>query len=508
MTKLEGLHPVWDKSIIDEHLTTADLNVGEPIRREICFRADAPWEHELDYMNVVKDGDIYRGYYLTHLHSDDVCPKYQYTDEEILDNKWLLLYTNTFICYVESKDGISWYRPSLGIHEYRGSTDNNILLRSEDLEGRYTMFDNFFVFIDDNPLCPPDEKYKALAFACGRLDEDVKSTFREGLSYYASADGIHFRFMRILRVSEGTYDTLNTCSYDKKSGKYVLYYRGWHGIPEGGRRIQGIRDVKMAVSEDFVNWSGFEQIKLDDGIDSPMYTNQIMRYYRNPDILIGFPTRYVERHEWTSNYDELTGKEARLERMKHGHPREGLAVTDCLFMYSRDGEHWTKLDEALFTPGPEAVTNWVYGDCYPAYMMTETLSDDGINTEISMFVPGAVKSAGTGADTPSMLYRYTLRTDGFAYYKAKASGARVVTKPFVLTGDKLEINFATSAYGNIFITVRASDGSESTTVELFGNSTSRRVSFDEKPLSDFVGKEVTLSFDMKDARLYSFEVYS
>ena len=110
--------------------------------------------------------------------------------------------------------------------------------------------------------------------------------------------------------------------------------------------------------------------------------------------------------------------------------------------------------------------------------------------------------------TSSMLYRYTLRTDGFAYYKAKASGARVVTKPFVLTGDKLEINFATSAYGNIFITVRASDGSESTTVELFGNSTSRRVSFDEKPLSDFVGKEVTLSFDMKDARLYSFEVYS
>ena len=119
-----------------------------------------------------------------------------------------------------------------------------------------------------------------------------------------------------------------------------------------------------------------------------------------------------------------------------------------------------------------------------------------------------MKSTDKSGNQAAMIYRYTIRKDGFAYYKAKASGARVVTKPFVLTGDKLEINFATSAYGNIFITVRASDGSESTTVELFGNSTSRRVSFDEKPLSDFVEREVVLCFEMKDARLYSFRISS
>ena len=508
MLHLDGIQPVFDKSIINTDVTTAELEVGTPILREVCFTPDEPWEKDLEYMNVIKDGDIYRGYYLTHFRSNDVCPKYQYTEDEILENKWLIHYVNSFVCYVESDDGITWRKPSLGICEYRGSADNNILLRSEDLAGRYTMLDNFFVFKDTNPNAPSDERYKALAFGCEKLPPEIKSTFREGLSYYASADGIHFRFMRVLNISEGTYDTLNTCSYDEALGKYVVYYRGWHGIPEGGRRIEGVRDVKRAYSTDFVNWSGFEQITFDDGVDSPMYTNQIMRYYRNPNILIGFPTRYVERKEWTSNYDELCGKEARRERMSHGHPREGLAVTDCLFMYSRDGEGFHRFNEALFTPGQETPTNWIYGDCYPAYMMTETLSDDGVNREISMFVPKFTKIDVATGETQKKLYRYTLRRDGFAYYRAKASGATVGTIPFILDGSELYINFATSAFGSVRVTLTASDGATAVSPELFGNSDERRVHFDGCDISALVGKEVTLTFDMKDACLYSFEIRS
>jgi hypothetical protein len=502
--KLSGILPLWDRSIVDRDTTTAKIIVGEPVRRETVFVADREWEYDLDYVNVLKDGDIYRMYFLTHLHSKDHCPKYDFTVEEISENKWLLYYTNTFICYAESTDGIHWERPSLGICEYKGSKDNNIIIRSEDIPEKQTMFDNFFVFKDTNKNCPDDERYKAVAFACGKLDEDVKSEFREGVSYYASSDGIHFRFVRILRIAEGTYDTLNTCSYDEKLGKYVMYYRGWHGIPNGGRRIEGIRDVKRATSSDFVNWEGFEQIQVGD--DEPMYTNNVMPYYRNPDILIGFPTRYVERKVWTKNYDQLTGREARLERMSHGHPREGLAVTDCLFMSSRDGIKWDKYREAFFKPGMETRSNWVYGDCYPAYMMTETMSDDGENKEISMFMPHNYGKLNEEEPTPATLVRWTIRRDGFAYFYADADGADVVTKPFVFDAQEMYINFSTSAFGSIYITMTDTEGGTLTTCELFGDSDQRRVIFEEGEISDLIGKEVRLSFKMRDARLYSFEL--
>jgi len=507
MLRLDGICPLFDRSIIDESETTAELRIARPVKREVCFTPDAPWEGDLHYMNVIRDGDIYRAYYLTHYSSDDPCPKYDYSPDEILENKWLIHYKNSFICYAESRDGIHFTRPVLRICEYNGSKDNNIILRSEDLAGRYTMLDNFFVFKDTNPSCPSDELYKGLGFGCEKLPPEVKSSFREGLSYYASADGIHFRFMRVLNVSEGTYDTLNTCSYDNTTGRYVLYYRGWHGIPEGGRRIEGTRDVKMAVSTDFYEWEGFDRITFDDEEDMPLYTNQIMRYYRNPNILVGFPTRYIERKAWTKNYDELTGAVARRERMQgNNHPREGLAITDCLFMYSRDGKAFHKFNEALFTPGPEIETNWVYGNCYPIYAMTETLSADGINEEISMFIPEPKRQSESTKREPEELYRFTLRKDGFAYYDAKASGAKVTTKPFLLEGDELFLNFATSAFGSVYITAKAADGNSARTCELFGDSTCRRASFEDDGLAPLKGKEITLTFELRDAQIYSFEV--
>lgn len=83
-----------------------------------------------------------------------------------------------------------------------------------------------------------------------------------------------------------------------------------------------------------------------------MYNNNIFAYPRAPQLLIGFPLRYVERKTRTKNYDELCGREDRLQRMKKM-ARLGLAVTDGIFMCSRDGYTFTKYDEAIFPPTPE-----------------------------------------------------------------------------------------------------------------------------------------------------------
>ena len=485
MIKLNGVQPVWEKSIIDFENTTANLDIETPIKRELVFECDKPWEGEMHrYISVIKDEDKYKMYYLAHFQHDEK------VDENDGGNTIMIL--NSFVCYAESNDAIHWVKPSLGIHEWNGSKDNNILLRSVDKPEEGGFFDNFCVFIDTNPACDPSEKYKALAYM---------NLYKLGA--YVSADGIHFKH-KITFDIPGHFDSQNVCSWDEKTGKYVAYVRVIHSAPPDDLNA-GIRGTQKIVSDDFINWSEPEIIKFNDNDEYPLYTNSIRRYYRNPDIFVGFPVRYMERSEWNDSFEQLCGKEARLAKMKF-HKRYSLTVTDCIFMCSRDDLHWDKYDEAIFRPGMEFEGNWTYGNCFNPYFMEETVGEYG-NKEISLYVSEYYSDAvllGNGKGMCDKTYRYTFRRDGFASFKAKYSGAKVVTKPFVFEGDELYINFSTSARGSVYITIKDSDGNTAKTCELFGDSDERRVKLENALVSDFSGKTVTMEFEMKDAKLYSF----
>ena len=55
------------------------------------------------------------------------------------------------ICYAESKDGVHWSRPELGLIEFNGSKKNNIILSG------VVALQAFVPFRDDNPDCKPQE---------------------------------------------------------------------------------------------------------------------------------------------------------------------------------------------------------------------------------------------------------------------------------------------------------------------------------------------------------------
>ena len=485
MLQVKGLQPVWDKSIIDEAQTTADFTVGTPVRREVVFVPDKPWETGMGhYFNVVFNGEKYQMYYISHMA---ISKKEEFNEHlegstiEILD---------LYVCYAESEDGIHWIKPSLGLYEYEGSKDNNIILRSIDKPEAGGFFDNFFVFIDTNPNCPPEKKYKATAYM---------NYYK--LGGYSSPDGIHWTLEGIWDMP-GKFDTLNVCWWDERIEKYVAYVRDFHDIPANGDINAGIRDARRTESPDFVHWTTPELITFNETEDYPIYTNNISRYYRNPDIYIGFPTRYEERKEWSDSFEQLCGKQQRLKAISQAR-RYGLTVTDCVFMSSRDGLHFDKIDEALFAPGMEFDANWIYGNCYPAYFMLETPVGDGENKELSMFVQQGYEHCQSGY--PDILERWTIRIDGFACYTAKYKGAKVVTKPFVFDGDELYLNFSTSAKGHVFITIQDEEGNTATTCELFGDKIDRKVRFENANIADFAGKSVTLTFQMRDAKLYAFE---
>ena len=83
---------------------------------------------------------------------------------------------------------------------------------------------------------------------------------------------------------------------------------------------------------------------------SELYTNQIAPYYRAPHLLLGFPTRYIDRG-WTESAKALPRYEYRQIRAK-GSPREGTAVTDGMFITSRDRKLFSVWPESFVRPGP------------------------------------------------------------------------------------------------------------------------------------------------------------
>ncbi len=464
-----------DDYLLDVEKTTAPFRLHQPARKEVVLVHDASWEGDnCIYHHVFKDGDIYRMYYMGNG---------LITKEGKFDGR------GRRVCYAESRDGLHWEKPNLGLHQWEGSWDNNILLGEETAR-----FDNFMVFRDDNPDCPPDKRYKGIAPFYSKGPTPVEGN---GLWCFNSPDGIYFTLGDLI-TTEGYFDTLNVCFWDPREKMYRLYFRGFHKIP-GGDLNSGIRDVRYIESTDFEHWSKPVMIGLGDARDYPLYTNNVMMYNRAPGLYIGYPTRYVERHQWDGSFEELCGKEKRKWLMGL-HPRYGLAITDSAFMCSHDGKNFKLYDEPFMTPGPENPDNWVYGDCYPALGWLETPSDiRGEETELSTYM-----RMGGWTAKPVQLYRYTIRKDGFVSLHADGKTEIVETKPLIYEGTKLRINFATSARGFVRAALRSAEGEEYISCETFGNTTDRLVAFDDPgAVAKLAGKPVTLRLELCEADLYA-----
>ena len=463
------LEPFWDDFLLDSAQTTAELRNFSPIKREKVLEFGEPWEGDgCDYFNFLRDGDLWRMYYLGW------CTPFNENLPETCEIR---------VCYAESRDGMHWYKPSLGLCEFEGSKDNNILM---DINTQ--KFDNFFVFLDENPDCPPESRYKAVTGDYGPAGAYFRS--------YVSADGIHFTPGSMI-ANNDFYDTLNTAFYDTDQKQYVAYVRGLHDGECGIR----VRDIRRLTSPDFVNWSSSEPLTYFDELDVALYTNVISPYYRAPHIKTGFPSRYIAREVWTPNYDRLCGREKRRIRWEMSE-RFGLAVTDCIFMSSRDGAAFTRYHDPFLRPGAENGRNWVYGDCYPSCGMVETPSADrGAAPELSMFV-----GENHWHGIPTELYRYSIRVDGFAALCAGWKTKMAVTKPIIFEGNALRLNFATSARGSLYVTITDEEGNRAESGELFGDSIARTVDFNAD-LSVFAGKPVKIRLEMTECELYSMQFY-
>ena len=126
-------------SRIVERTKNARLAVGKVQKdeRNPLFAEDKPWEPRFDnlYANVLYDEDenLYKCWYSPFIIDESTTntPK----KDRVNGGKFKYQGRHTGrrremgICYAVSRDGIRWEKPSLGVVEFDGSKDNNIVWR-------------------------------------------------------------------------------------------------------------------------------------------------------------------------------------------------------------------------------------------------------------------------------------------------------------------------------------------------------------------------------------------
>ncbi|MBK8091625.1 MAG: hypothetical protein IPK32_06475 [Verrucomicrobiaceae bacterium] len=103
--------------------------------------------------------------------------------------------------------------------------------------------------------------------------------------------------------------------------------------------------IRTATSRDFIHWENQQDLRYTDSPGEALYTNQVKPYHRAPHLLLGFPTRYIERG-WSESMRALPEYAHRQWRSK-ATDRYGMAITEGLFMASRDGVTFKALERGL-----------------------------------------------------------------------------------------------------------------------------------------------------------------
>lgn len=412
-----------------------------------------------------------------------------------------LLFGHYHLRYAESRDGLRWTFPNLGLYSYKGNKHNNIVFahpRFETMEMKENRRTNWIaspapVFLNEQDMPAADRRgYKYLLTypqsGGGQGPEGRNQVFLIG-----SKDGIHWdranqQSLGLTGISDGWFGMV----YDPRSKKYVAFVRPRDRYQRTGNTQSHVnfeptdfvytgvvrRVARMENSNLWTEWNYASQtVLLTDEQDKNIGSTALMcisvRYHAG--IYYGFLEPFVPKKKiWT----ELT--------------------------LSRDGKSFERLHEMVVAAGPDgawdtkqawASSDWLeVGDEWWIYYWAS-------NREPNTPIRSGRQSIGLAK----------IRKEGFLSMKIPEVGGVVVTKLVTWPGGDLVVN-CDSPQGEMRVRVsdRRRDGIAGfdfkECVPFTGNSVAQTVAWQTHSLDELKGREIRLEFYFaKAADLYSFK---
>ncbi|MBE6954055.1 MAG: hypothetical protein E7452_10960 [Ruminococcaceae bacterium] len=227
------------------------------------LRPDKPWEsRQLNWVSMRVEDGLYRVWYEAFdLDSTHDC--------------------ECRLCYAESRDGEHWEKPNLGICDYHGSKENNIVIDNNVVGGLGIHGHSIFV----DPNAPAEARYRCVFVGIIKHPSGVDGML-DVMSFAYSPDGIRWThglpelpndFLHYPITPFGS-DTQCSVFWDPDYKKYVGYFRTWLHT--------GARSIARSETSDLTSWPTPRTILTPDSTDPHLtdyYNNGATRYTSGGD---------------------------------------------------------------------------------------------------------------------------------------------------------------------------------------------------------------------------------
>lgn len=440
-------------------MTNASLEVNKATKEgKILFTEDffneedrREWEVRYDnsYPNVFYDPNInkYRAYYSTFTKDEESS---NYSLEERKNRTYIPKASRIVsLCYAESEDGVNWEKPNLGITEWKGSKNNNII--GHFLHGSSVLLD----IHEENPK----KKYKMFT----KIDYGNGVHFI-GVSF--SEDGITFDDFIEIPGFNPRADTHNSVIFDEQLNKYVLITRSWR---------DSLRIPVISTSSDFINWSSVKEILPPRGYENQVYS---MPMFIDGDYRIGLPSMFHEGDRDAENFD--------------------LVDVELAYSYQYNGWNYIAPNTPFIERGEG---NYQSGEFDNGCIYASLPVRDGIRTYFYYM-------GGNGQHTnfrETSLSRAYIEHDRYTYYqqKDKEKEAILYTNGFILLSNEffLDADIGDNGFVEIELYTQGHEKISDVNITLEKVDHRYKVIIDK----DLERMRTHLKITFKDARIYNFE---
>ena len=377
-------------------------------------------------------------------------------------------------CYAESDDGLTWTKPNLGLFEFNGNPNNNIVW---DLHGACVFRD------DDEP--DPQRRYKMIGF-CRRY---------RNIFLLMSPDGIRWDDSDYLepvadRNNEGAFNVI----YDNKTDLFRAYAL-IRGNDKDARRMIAYTESPRLEGP----WKPLEPMfgatDQDDEVGKQRYGADRAEIHNMSGFL------YHNIYIGIAGVLYVTGPGA----AEHEIPIDG--PIDAQLVSSRDGFNWDYPDSIRTPIIPRGESGTFDTGMVMGTAIEPIITDD----EIYWYYTGTEHTHGAMMkDRHKAIGLAKWRLDGFVSLDTDAEGGVVETVPLRIPDGGLEINADASA-GQIGVEVLTADGqvqqgfSIDDCVLLTDDDIRHSVQWKSATLAD-AEQPLRLRFVLNRARLYAFRV--